>query len=61
MITSGNTNDNQNNYLGSYECHAENSTYCGSARTLIIEWLDLGEEFKVRVYDVYESILTKRN
>lgn len=60
-ITSGNANDNEINYLGSYERHAQNHVFYGSARTLIIEWLDPGEEFQVKEYDGDESILRKRN
>lgn len=46
-------------YRDSYERFASDNVFFHSARTLIIEWLDLGEEFKVNEYDGHESIMRK--
>ncbi|MCJ1344295.1 hypothetical protein MMC31_002498 [Peltigera leucophlebia] len=63
-ITSGNGTESLNvdaHNDDSYECHARDDMYSSSACTLIIEWLDPGEEFTVNEYDGFESILRKRD
>lgn len=43
----------------SYEYHVENSQFDSAAASLIVEWLEPGEEFFVSEYDGYETLVRK--
>lgn len=43
----------------SYEYHVENSEFASAAASLIVEWLEPGEEFWVNEYNGYETLVRK--
>lgn len=43
----------------SYEYHVENSEFASAAASLIVEWLEPGEEFWVSEYDGHETLVRK--
>lgn len=46
-------------WTNSYEYHVENSQFDSAAASLIIEWLEPGEEFFVSEYDGYKTLVRK--
>lgn len=48
-------------WYNSYEYHVEISRFDSAAASLIVEWLEPGEEFFVSEYDGYETLVRKSN